>query len=73
MLRLRLFYLFLDVRFIWSDWLHSKLSEAVLRVVPDTGEPGDRGLHRTIAIVADDHAVIDRLQLVDVAALDDFL
>ena len=72
-LRLRLFYMFLDVRFIWSDWLHSKLSEAVLRVVPDPGESGHRGLHRTVAIVADDHAVIDRLQLVHVAALDDLL
>jgi len=72
-LRLRLFYLFLDVRFIWSDWFHSKPSEAVLRVVPDTGQPGDRGLHRTVAIVADDHAVIDHLQLVYVAALDDLL
>ena len=72
-LRLRRFYLFLDVGFIWNDWRHSKLSEAVLRVAPDTGQPALRGLHRTVAIVADDHAVIDRLQLVDVAALDDLL
>ena len=73
MLRVWLFYLFLDVRFIWSDGLHSKLSEAVLRVVPDAGQTGHRGLHRTVAIVADDHAVIDRLQLVYVAALNDLL
>ena len=73
MLRLRCFYLFLDVGFIWSDGLHSKLSEAVLRVVPDTGQPGNRGLHRAVTIVADDSAVIDGLQLVDVAALNDLL
>ncbi|ERG97200.1 MAG: hypothetical protein J07HQW2_03686 [Haloquadratum walsbyi J07HQW2] len=73
MLRFRLFYLFLDVGFIWSDRLHSNLSEAVLRVVPDPGEPGHRSLHRPVAVVADDHAVIDRLQLVHVAALNDLL
>jgi hypothetical protein len=49
-LRLRLFYLFLDVRFIWSDGLHSKPSEAVLRVVPDPGESEHRSLHRMVAI-----------------------
>jgi len=69
-LRLRLFYLFLDVGFIWSDGLHTKLSKAVLRVVSDAGESGHRGLHRTVAIVADDHAVIDSLQLVYVAPLE---
>ena len=73
MLRVWLFYLILEVRFIWSDCLHSKLPEAVLRVVSDAGDPGDGGLHRTVAIVADDHAVIDRLQLVYVAALNDLL
>ncbi len=73
MLRFRLFYQFLDVGFIWSDGLHSKLSEAILRVVPDAGESGHRGLHRTVAVVADDHAVIDSLQLVRVAALDHLL
>ena len=72
-LRLRRFYLFLDVGFIWNDWRHSKLSEAVLRVAPDTGQPALRGLHRTVAIVADDHAVIDGLQFIYVAALDELL
>jgi hypothetical protein len=58
---------FIDVCFIWSDWLHSKLSEAVRRVGPDAGQTGHRGFHRTVATVADDHAVIDGDQLVYVA------
>ena len=70
MLRVRLFYLFLT--FLWSDGLHSKLSEAILRVIP-VGESGHRTLYRTVAIIANDHAVIDGLQLVYVAAFDDLL
>ena len=70
MLRVRLFYLFLT--FLWSDGLHSKLSEAILRVIP-VGESGHRTLYRTVAIIANDHVVIDGLQLVYVAAFDDLL
>lgn len=43
------------------------------RVIPDAGESGHRGLHWTVAIVADDHAVIDGLQFIYVAALDELL
>lgn len=57
MLRIRLFYLFFDVHL--SDWLHSKLSEAVIRVIPDVGEPGDCGLYRTVAIVVVDPLVAE--------------
>ena len=70
MLRVRLFYLFLT--FLWSDGLHSKLSEAILRVIP-VGESGHRTLYRTVAIIANDHVVIDGLQLLYVAAFDDLL
>jgi len=42
-------------------------------VVPDPVEPGNRGFDRTGAVVADDQAVIDGLQLVYVAALDELL
>ena len=43
------------------------------RVIPDAGESGHRGLHWTVAIVADDHVVIDSLQFIYVAALDELL
>jgi len=69
-LRVRLFYLFLT--FLWSDGLHSKLSEAILRVIP-VGESGHHSLYRTVAIIANDHVVIDGLQLVYVAAFGDLL
>nr|WP_182022432.1 hypothetical protein [Haloquadratum walsbyi] len=42
-------------------------------MIPDAGESGHRGLHWTVAIVADDHVVIDSLQFIYVAALDELL
>lgn len=73
MLRILLFYLFLKIGLVLSDWLHSKLSGAILRVVPDTSESGDRGFNRTVTVVANDHAMINCLQLVYVTALNNLL
>jgi len=53
--------------------LDPNLSEVVLRVVPDARETVLRGFDRAVAVVADGHALIDRLQIVLVAPFDDLL